>query len=100
MGKEVSTITKPIQRWCRKEKIYCRKLRVPERSGLPDLILCVEGKFVAMEVKKPKRDPEPIQQVELDEIRKSGGHAVVVRSLKEAKHVVSLVRSRNARVSR
>ncbi len=44
-----------------------------------------------MEVKKPKRNPELIQKVELDEIRGSGGCAVVVRSLKEAKQVVSFV---------
>ena len=91
---EVSSITKPIQRWCKREKIYCRKLHVAERSGLPDLILCVEGIFVALEVKRPKKDATLIQQEELKEITRSGGYATVVRSLEEAKQVVSSIRSK------
>ncbi len=60
---------------------------------MPDLILCVDGTFVAMEVKRPKKDPEPIQEEELREVERSGGCAVVVRSLEEAKEVIAEIRS-------
>lgn len=46
-------------------------------SGVPDLICCVYGYFVAIEVKAGKGKPTKLQLYNLDLIRKAGGYATV-----------------------
>lgn len=53
-------------------------------SGIPDLIICYAGKFIALEVKKPKETATPLQEHILDKIREAGGRACVVTSVAEA----------------
>ena len=50
------------------------------RSGVPDLVACVHGAFVAIEVKADKRKnpPTAIQQKNLHEIQQAHGHALVI----------------------
>lgn len=49
------------------------------RSGIPDIILCVGGIFVAMELKRTEHDKAtPLQKHTLELIDKSGGYAWVV----------------------
>ena len=43
------------------------------RVGVPDIIACVNGHFVAVEVKAENGKPSEIQLYHLDEIRKAGG---------------------------
>lgn len=59
-------------------------------AGLPDLICCVDGLFIGLEVKLPiaKSKPSEIQIQTLKEIRAAGGAAQVVRSPAEAEAVV------------
>ena len=54
------------------------------RTGSPDLIACVRGRFVALEVKLPGQSPRPDQKAFLEAIRASGGEAYVVTSVDEA----------------
>jgi hypothetical protein len=54
-------------------------LKTQERSkrGIPDLLLCMDGLFVAIELKKSdKDDPDPLQEWNLDCIVKAGGVAI------------------------
>jgi len=53
-------------------------------AGLPDQIMCYRGRFVAMEVKMPEGKTSKIQERRLHQIRESGGHAFVVRSVEDA----------------
>ncbi len=59
------------------------------RRGVSDIlgILSVDslfkGTFIAIEVKKPKENPTPEQQVFLDMIRSRGGIAIVAHDLEE-----------------
>ena len=46
-----------------------------QRRGLPDIIGCIHGCFVGLEVKIPGRELDPLQQYTLGLIRKSGGIA-------------------------
>lgn len=66
---------------------YVRKLSDRFQRGLPDLIVCLpwNGRhyFIAIEVKTPTGTVEEIQKVEGDEIKKSGGHWIVGRSVNE-----------------
>jgi hypothetical protein len=60
-----------------------------QRVGLPDIIGCVEGLFIALEVKQPGGDYEPIQRKEAQDIQVKGkGVAACVHSPSEALDVV------------
>lgn len=61
------------------------------RSGVPDLVLCYRGMFVAMEVKQPGKQPRPLQKHEIKMIRGAGGFAEVVTSVTEAMHILDRV---------
>lgn len=59
--------------WCVK---YFANSYTP--SGIPDLLACVNGHFVAIEVKSSKGKPSALQLCNIDEIRKAGGTAMVL----------------------
>jgi Holliday junction resolvase len=47
------------------------------RSGVPDIVCCVAGKFLAIECKAGKNKPTALQVNEIERIRRAGGVAVV-----------------------
>jgi Holliday junction resolvase len=47
------------------------------RSGVPDIICCFRGQFVALECKAGDNKPTALQQRELKNIMTAGGHAFV-----------------------
>ena len=51
------------------------------RSGVPDIVACVDGVFLAIECKAGKGKPTALQVRELERIRIAGGVAVVVNEL-------------------
>lgn len=59
--------------------------------GLPDLIMCYRGQFVAMEVKMPDGVTSKIQERRHAEIDDAGGHAFVVRSVQDAERALDKV---------
>ena len=50
------------------------------KSGVPDIIACVRGTFVAIEVKsdKNKNPPTALQEMNLYEISEAGGISLVI----------------------
>jgi Holliday junction resolvase len=49
------------------------------RAGIPDIICCVNGYFLAIECKAGKGMPTALQARELDRIRSHKGDAMVMR---------------------
>lgn len=47
-------------------------------NGTPDILACVNGYFLAIEVKAPEGKPSELQLAKIAEIRKAGGFAYVV----------------------
>lgn len=47
------------------------------RSGVPDIVACVSGHFLAIECKAGKNKPTALQAREIENIRKAGGVAIV-----------------------
>jgi len=47
------------------------------RSGVPDIVCCVGGAFLGIEVKAGKNKPTALQTREIEAIRRAGGTAVV-----------------------
>ena len=52
-------------------------------AGIPDIIACVDGRFVAFEVKTETGRLSRLQEVTLGRIRDAGGRAYMVRSAAE-----------------
>lgn len=48
------------------------------KTGVPDILACVNGYFVAIEVKGPRGRPSDLQLYNIDKIRKAGGIAIVL----------------------
>ncbi|WP_018934617.1 VRR-NUC domain-containing protein [Gracilibacillus lacisalsi] len=54
------------------------------KAGTPDIIACVKGKFVAIEVKRPEGGRvSELQRFHIEAINKAGGYAFVSRSVEE-----------------
>jgi Holliday junction resolvase len=49
------------------------------KVGIPDLLTCVNGYFLAIEVKAENGRPSDLQIYNIEKIRKSGGFAVIVK---------------------
>ncbi len=49
------------------------------RSGVPDIVACINGKFIGIECKAGKGVPTALQLRELSLIEKAGGIALVIR---------------------
>ena len=48
------------------------------KSGIPDLLICCNGRFVAVEIKSATGSPSDLQRKKIREIRKAGGIAFVL----------------------
>ena len=48
------------------------------RSGVPDIVCCVRGHFLAIECKAGKNKPTALQEKELNAIHNAGGTALVI----------------------
>ena len=48
------------------------------RSGVPDIVSCIRGRFVAIECKAGGNKPTALQEREIDSIRRSHGVAMVI----------------------
>jgi Holliday junction resolvase len=48
------------------------------RSGIPDVICCVSGYFLAIECKAGNNKPTPLQEAEMQKIRDAGGVTLVI----------------------
>jgi len=57
-------------------------------AGIPDIIVCYKGKFIAFECKKPGGKPTILQKITLNKINKAKGIAMVVTSLEEVKDII------------
>lgn len=60
-------------------------------AGIPDIICCYKGKFVAFEVKTKKGKLSKLQEVMIERIRQAGGVAFKVTSIQEVKDILEKV---------
>ena len=58
---------------------WCEKIQQVTINGTPDFLCCINGHFVAIELKKSKYDKESkLQKYKLARITKAGGISIVV----------------------
>ena len=72
------------------DKCYCFKEHGGSdgSAGIPDIICCFRGRFLAFEVKTAKGRTTVLQDINIRNIHKADGIAVVVRSVDEVKRVI------------
>lgn len=51
------------------------------RSGVPDIICCVSGRFLAIECKAGKGKPTALQMHEINSILNAGGAAIIINEV-------------------
>ena len=68
---------------------YSIKTIVTNRNGCPDVICCLKGRYVALEVKAEKGIVSKLQEHNIKLIKKSGGIAAIVRNVEEVKEIIS-----------
>jgi len=73
------------------DKCYCFKEHGGSygSTGIPDIICCYKGRFIAFEVKTQKGKTTALQDVNIRKITEADGIAVVVRSVEEVKNVIN-----------
>jgi len=60
-------------------------------AGIPDIIVCHKGKFIALEAKVGRNQPTRLQAATNELIRRAGGVAAVVRSVDEVKEIMQAI---------
>lgn len=63
-------------------------------AGIPDIIACIDGRFVAFEVKTETGRLTKLQEVTLQKIRDAGGHAYKVTSAAEVAEILHRLEGR------
>lgn len=56
------------------------------QAGVPDLICCLYGRFIGIEVKKPGQRPKPLQKAFIEAINKCDGIAFYATSVEDVKN--------------
>lgn len=57
-------------------------------AGIPDIIACVNGRFIAFEIKTPSGKTTKLQEATIRKILNAGGVAAVVHSVDEVKVIL------------
>lgn len=83
--KKEQTIQKEIIDYLKSIGAYYVKTMVTASNGTPDILCCIGGKFIAIEVKKDGGVVSKLQEHHIKNIKKSGGIAFVARSVNEVK---------------
>ncbi|GHU87536.1 hypothetical protein FACS1894202_02000 [Clostridia bacterium] len=58
-------------------------------AGLPDLICCINGRFVAFEVKTPVGKLTKLQEITIQRIKAAKGEAYKVTSVEDVRAVIN-----------
>ncbi len=100
-------ILKQILQWLSLERIWHRRIntqgivmvsrgetrmRRNPATGMPDLLLCIDGRLVAIEVKSRRGRVSPEQDRTLSELAGEGASVCVARSLEDVMRFITTVR--------
>ena len=60
-------------------------------AGIPDLLVCFQGMFLALEIKRPGAYPTRLQKVQLQRFKDAGAIAGVVRSVEDVETMIAAI---------
>ena len=80
MPKKEKPFETKIRKFLDSEGCYCFKVWGGgyQQAGIPDLLICVNGYFVAVEVKGERGKPSDLQLHNIERIKKAGGVAMIL----------------------
>ena len=88
-----SELQTEILKYLKKNKAWYVKTISSNRKGIPDIICCIQGYLVAIEVKAPNKSclkyTTKLQKLELKAINDSGGYAFSTNSLQHFKNCIN-----------
>ena len=58
------------------------------KAGVPDILCCLEGRFIALEVKTDIGKPSALQLRTIKQINNAGGISAIVRSVDDVKELL------------
>lgn len=98
MARESLLQTKALE-YLRGQGIYCLNLYGDGRSGKgkPDVVACIDGRFVALEFKVGANGLQDDQIIHKRRIERSGGVHYTVRTLDEVYHILKEVTDANCK---
>jgi hypothetical protein len=71
------------------ENLVVVKIIVATTNGTADILVCYQGRFIAIEVKRDKyTKPDPLQVEFLNDVIKAGGQAIVTDSIQDVKLIL------------
>lgn len=82
-----------IKKYLESKGCYVRKQfgTTCTKAGTPDLLCCYKGKFIAIEVKNEVGKTSKLQDINLQQIKQSGGISFVARSVEEVQKVIDTI---------
>jgi len=83
-----SAINRKIQRLLADKGAYVVKTIATNRAGVPDILACLDGKFIAIEGKTATGVVSRLQEAHLRQIKAAGGVAVVAKSVDEVRDLL------------
>lgn len=81
---EEKTFENKVKKYLKEKNIWHVKYfaNTFTKVGVPDILACVNGKFLAIELKAEKGKVSELQEYNIDKIKESGGIAIVLRPSK------------------
>jgi Holliday junction resolvase len=86
-----STLQKNCLKYLKERNIYALNVYGSGRTGkgTPDIIACINGRFVAFELKVGTNQMQPDQVIHKKRIERSGGQQFTPRTVTEFKKIVT-----------
>ena len=93
--KNESQLVSQIKNYLKSKGAYCEKIFGGgfQASGIPDILCCYKGLFIAIEVKSPtgKGRASDVQKLKIKAIRDSGGLAFITDNFEEVERVFNWI---------
>ena len=85
------TVENQIKRYLDRLGVWYMKVHgsMYQKAGVPDIIACINGHFVGIEVKRPGGKVSALQQLQIDEINRNGGCAFVAYSVEDVQRKIA-----------
>ena len=93
--KPESKVQSEIMKYIRANGWYCIKVIKGNENGISDLLACINGLFISIEVKAEKYEKDPWKQasawqkLQITRVEEAGGIGMVVSSLGQFKEALS-----------
>lgn len=87
-------IQSKIIKFLKSKGVFATKVVRANTRGIPDIICCRKGHFVAFEVKTPhtlKRGRSQLQKTKVEKIVEQGGFAFFVCSVEQVENIINLL---------